>query len=303
MELVVGFLLGLVLGSFGLVLASRSLKNQSFGGRSKCGYCKHTLSVLDLFPVFSYLILRGRCRYCKKKIGLEYPIVEIITGLLIGYLFYDSFKIVEFSKISLLTLTDPQFLFFLSELIFKTFFITVLVVLFITDFKEMFIPDRIVIPAIKISLVYLVGLAILKVGYLYYFLSQTRIGQLLLPPHSDYFLRHAILTFQPYLLSMLMALLIGGFFYGLIVITKGKGMGGGDVKLGALMGLALGFPNSLLALVLAFLTGTLVSIILIIFGKKHFGSHIAFGPFLVLGSLIALFWGSPIVDWYLSFSI
>ncbi len=85
----------------------------------------------------------------------------------------------------------------------------------------------------------------------------------------------------------------------LIIITKGKGMGGGDVKLGAFIGLMLGFPQSILAIVSAFITGALFSVILLITGKKHFGQSIPFGPFLVLGSLISLFWGNQIINWYL----
>lgn len=88
----------------------------------------------------------------------------------------------------------------------------------------------------------------------------------------------------------------------LIFVTRGKGMGGGDVKLGALMGLVLGFPQSILAVILAFLSGAIISLILIFGGKKHFGQTIPFGPFLVLGSLITLFWGMQIIDWYLHLS-
>lgn len=85
----------------------------------------------------------------------------------------------------------------------------------------------------------------------------------------------------------------------LILVTGGKGMGGGDVKLGAFLGLMLGFPNALVALMLAFLSGAIISLVLIVLGRKHFGQVIPFGPFLVLGSLIALFWGNQIIDWYL----
>jgi len=297
---VVGFLLGTVLGSFGLVLAERSLKNQSFGGRSKCGHCKHTLSVLDLFPVFSYIFLRGKCRYCHKGIGVEYLLVELVMGLLVGYLFWQAFSNFKFEIFNLNS--NFKFIIFITDLLFKTFFITVLCVLFITDFRKMFIPDRIVIPAIKISIVYLIVITVSKIGFLYYYLGQTAIGKLLLPPHSDYFARHALMTADPLIYGIGMALVLAGFFYFLIVITKGKGMGGGDVKLGAFMGLVLGFPNALLALILAFTSGAIVSLFLILFGKKHFGQHIAFGPFLVLGSLVALFWGKEIINWYLSLS-
>lgn len=167
----------------------------------------------------------------------------------------------------------------------------------------MIIPDRISIPAIYISFIYLVLISIFKVGYLYYSLSQNPIGQLLLPPHSPYFFRHAFMIIEPALYSVLMGILIAGFFLSLIILTKGKGMGGGDVKLGAIIGLALSFPNALVALMLSFISGSIISLFLILLGKKTLKQHIAFGPFLVFGSLVALFWGKQIVDWYLHLSI
>lgn len=85
----------------------------------------------------------------------------------------------------------------------------------------------------------------------------------------------------------------------LIIITRGKGMGGGDVKLGLFMGINLGVENTILAAMLSFLIGAIISIILIIFRKKRFGSVVPFGPFLVIGSLIALYWGDKIIKVYL----
>lgn len=171
-----------------------------------------------------------------------------------------------------------------------------------TDIKKMFIPDRIVIPAIWISIIIITVITIIKVIYLYYFLNQTKIGQLLLPPHSDYFQRHALITAEPLFSGVLMGVLIPLFFMALIIITKGKGMGGGDVKLGAFLGISLGFPKGILAVSLAFFTGAGAALILIFLKKKKFGENLPFGPFLVLGSLIALFWGEKIIDWYLKFS-
>lgn len=285
---IVGILLGFVIGSCVLVLADRSITNKSYWGRSYCPHCQKKLPWYDLFPIVSFIFLKGKCRYCKKSIKIEYLLVEMVMGLLIGFLFWQSASSLQFTTIL-----------FLADLIFKTFFITILVALFITDLKKMLIPDRIVLPAILISVIFLLAITIYKVGYLYYYLSQTPIGLKLLPPYSDYFQRHALTAAQPLFGGILMAVLTGGFFWTLIIITKGKGMGGGDVKLGALIGLALGFPLSLVALILAFLLGAVISLILIALGKKHFGQSIPFGPFLVLGSLIALFWGSQIIDWYL----
>ncbi len=295
-----GFIIGACLGSFAKALSDRSLKDKSFWGRSYCVSCKHVLYWYDLFPIVSYIFLKGKCRYCHKTIALEYLLVEVVMGILIGYLFYQqvaNFQSIFNSSISLRT--SFQFLIFIFDLVFKAFFITILAVLFLTDLKKMFIPDRIVIPAIGLTLTYLVAVTIYKIGYLYYYLSQTTLGQLLLPPHSDYFQRHALMIAEPLFGGILMGILIGGFFTILIIITKGKGMGGGDVKLGALIGLSLMFPNSILALMIAFLSGAAFSLILILVGRKHFKSVVPFGPFLVLGSLITLFWGNRIVDWYL----
>lgn len=109
------------------------------------------------------------------------------------------------------------------------------------------------------------------------------------------------LAAKPFASNILTALGIAGFFYALILITKGKGMGGGDVKLGGFIGLGLGFPNGIVAIFLAFLLGAAFSIVALILRKKRLGQHIPFGPFLVLGSLIALFWGEKIINWYLQF--
>lgn len=297
-----GFLLGLILGSFIKVLADRSLSKESFWGRSYCNACKKHLSLYDLFPILSFLSTKGRCRYCHKKISFEYPLVEIVMGILLGFLFYQNLQSslpLGAHVFSLQPIFSFQFFLLLFNLIFKTFFISVLLILFLTDSKKMFIPDRIIIPSLKIGFILSLFITGYKLSFLYFFLKTTPVGRFLLPPFSDYFQRHALYSSIPFLTGVLMAFLIGGFFYLLIVITKGKGMGGGDVKLGAFMGLMLGFPQSLIALIVSFVTGAVFSIILIILGKKHFGQVIPFGPFLVIGSLTALFWGDQILSWYL----
>ena len=76
-------ILGLVVGSFLNVCICRLPKEESIVyPSSRCPKCKHKLSITDLFPVFSYLFLRGKCRYCRKKISIRYPIVEILTAIL-----------------------------------------------------------------------------------------------------------------------------------------------------------------------------------------------------------------------------
>lgn len=294
--IIAGSVLGLILGSLSLALAERALiKKSSFWGRSCCPHCKKVLRWYDLFPVLSYLFLRGQCQFCHQKISPEYPLVEILMATLIGYLFWQSFH-------NLQSIFSFQFIIFLLELLFKTFTILVLIILAITDLKKTLIPDRIVIPAIKISIIFIIFITIIKVIFLYYTLSQNLIGKHLLPPLSDYFERHAFFIAEPLIYGIILSLLFAIFFQSLIKITKGKGMGGGDVKLGAFMGLTLGFPNGVLALFLGFLIGALFSVGLILIGKKKFKQTIPFGPFLVTGSLIALFWGQPIINWYLNLS-
>ncbi len=301
-----GFLVGAVLGSFVKALADRSLSFKSFWGRSYCPRCQHKLAWYDLFPILSYILLNGRCRYCRKKIGIEYLVIEVVMGILIGFLFWQTPVVIARSTSTSLSVNSAtwqsffQFSILLLELLSKIFFIVVLVILFLTDIKKMFIPDRIILPSIVIGILLTLSLTITKIGYLYFVLSQTVIGRLLLPPKSEYFQRHALEIAQSFFWSILIGLLIGGFFLSLIMITKGKGMGGGDVKLGAFMGIMLGFPNAIAALVLSFLTGAIFSVVLIIAGKKHFGQTIPFGPFLVLGSLIMLYWGNQIMNWYLN---
>ena len=292
MIIILGFLIGAILGSLAKALADRSLKNRSFLGRSNCEKCKRTLSVTDLIPIFSYLFQGGKCRYCKKAIGLEYLLVEIVMGMLIAFLFYQSNF--QFS-------TNFQSTQFLFELIFNIFFVTILAILFLTDLKEMFIPDRIVIPGIIIATVLLALNTLYKIGFLYNYLSLDPIGKFLLPPHSDYFYRHAFAASQPFLGAGAAGLGIAAFFAFLVFITKGRGMGGGDIKLGMFMGLGLGFPGAVIAVILAFISGAIVALIAVAAGKKGLKSQIPFGPFLILGSLVVLFCGQQILTWYLHF--
>jgi leader peptidase (prepilin peptidase) / N-methyltransferase len=289
-----GFVIGTVLGSLSKALADRSLNNKTFWGRSYCPSCKHKLSWYDLFPIFSYIYLKGRCRYCKKKISKEYILVEVILGILVGYLFY------TYSQ-SLLSFQDPISYFIpVYELIFKVFIIVVFAIVFLTDLKETIIPDRITYPAIVISFFALLILTIYQIFYVYYVLANSPVGKYLLPPHTDYVQRHAMDFGLNFLISILTGLGLGLFFLALIIITKGKGMGGGDLKLSLFIGLVFGFPLALVQLMLSFLLGSIVGVALLIARKKNFGQTIPFGPFLSLGGIITLFWGQKILDFYLN---
>lgn len=292
---VLGFVIGIILGSFAKAVSDRQQKHNSLRGRSYCENCKHKLAWYDLFPVLSYLSLSGRCRYCHYKIPLGNLISEITMGLLIALFFSQS----GFNFQTIFN-PNPELVISLADLIFKIFIIAVLYILFLTDYKTGLLPDKITYPATGIALIYLFITDIFKSWLLYEGLKIHQIGKYFLPPYSNYVYTLIFRIWQPALLAVAVGLGLSLFFALLIIITKGKGMGWGDCKFVLFLGIALGFPNALLAIFLAFLTGAVFAVFLITFGKKHFGQTIPFGPFLSLGAYIALVWGFQIINWYLN---
>ena len=104
---------------------------------------------------------------------------------------------------------------------------------------------------------------------------------------------------QPLIINYLLSAIVVYLFFRIIIfLTRGRGMGMGDAKLGMLMGLILGFRLTVVSLYLAFLTGALVGVILILIGKKKFGQTIPFGPFLSASTIVVLFWGNILFTWF-----
>jgi len=293
LSLSLGFIIGIILGSFIACLANRSLTNKSFWKRSYCDNCKKQLVWYDLIPIFSFLILKGKSRCCKKKLSKELILVEVLTGLLISLLFFLNLP-ANFYELTLVRL-----ILILADLAFKSFIVVILISIVITDLKENLIPDRITYPAAALAFSYLLIVTISKSTLFYFELKASELGKYLLPPYSDYFFRQVFMGAEPLIYGVISGLGLGLFFLILILVTRGRGMGGGDMKLGVFLGLVFGFPQSVVVLMLAFLTGSLFGIILIIFGKKKFGQTIPFGPFLALGGLLSLYWGEKILNWYL----
>lgn len=242
------FIFGAIVGSFLNCLVYRLHNNEDFlVKRSYCPHCRHILSALDLVPVFGFLFLRGKCRYCREKISIQYLLAEIATGLLfvMGSFFY---------------LSSLDIFYYLLATSF-------LVIIFIYDFKYYLIPDKVIFPAIVISFIY----------------------QLI----SNF---HFLDVFYSAVFSALAA---SGFFLAIFLVSRGRWIGFGDVKLALFLGLCLNFPNILVALFLAFFIGAIIGIGLIILQKKGLKSEVPFGPFLVLGTFISLFWGARIFNWYI----
>jgi prepilin signal peptidase PulO-like enzyme (type II secretory pathway) len=251
------FLFGSAIGSFlGVVVERLPRGKDFFRGRSHCDNCKKSLGVLDLVPVFSFIFLKGRCRYCHKRLSYFYPIIEFVTGIL-------------FVLVSLHTgiLYHVFSILYVLEIIYYLFIVSTLVVLFFIDLKYGILPFSIIFPAVLISFIY----KILNTKHL----------------------------IQNDLLSAVGAF---AFFLFLFGITRGRGMGFGDVVYVFFMGLLLGFPKIILGLYIAFISGAVISIILIGVKKKKLkGSTVPFGPFLVAGTLIAMFWGDKLIGLIFNF--
>lgn len=261
-------LLGLSLGSFVNALVFRiheqaktssgSKKKRQLSitkGRSICPHCLHQLSAKDLIPVFSWLSLRGKCRYCNQKID-DSPLTEIVLPVLflISYVYWP------------MAFNAEGTLVFAVWLVMLTGFLA----LAIYDLKWFLLPDRIVFP--------LIGLA---AGQL--------IVQALVFHHN----------FNPLLSGFYGAMVGGGLFYVLFQISKGKWIGGGDVKLGALLGLIVGGPSAgLLLLFLSSALGTLVALPMMATGKATKSSRLPFGPYLIVAAIIVRLFGGAIVTWY-----
>lgn len=227
-------------------------------GRSMCVECGHILSAKDLIPIFSWVYLRGKCRYCSKKISIQYPLVETITAILFvtSYIYW------------------PNEVVGLEIAIFGAWLIMVvgLVSLVIYDLRWMLLPNIILFKLYIVALIY-VFLNVLFIGH-----------------------------FTQQLLDVLIAIAIGGgLFYILFQISKGRWIGGGDVKLGFMLGaICLTPANAFVMLFLASLLGVFSIVPGMITKKVNRNTRIPFGPFLILSTIIVVLFGNEVVNWYLS---
>lgn len=241
------FLLGLCVGSFLNVVILRTHEREHLDGRSRCPSCRATLGWFDLVPVFSFLVLKGRCRQCKAPISFQYPLVELATGAI-------------FLLMYLRAAGGPQMeMTLLRDLIFSAF----LIVIFVYDLRYFLILDRFTIPAMILAIVFNLWLGM-----------------------SAWSLIAG-------------AAFIGGFFLLQYVISRGKWIGDGDIRMGVLMGLMLGLSQGLVALFLSYVIGAAASLLLLACKKATPQTRIPFGTFLSIGTFLALVAGEPLLDWYL----
>lgn len=253
------FILGLAIGSFLNVLIERLPKEESILGRSKCPKCDSKLNWQDLLPVFSFFILKGRCRNCGHKISIYYPIVEVATALLF---------------LVILKMSLGWFMFFL---------IPILIVLFFSDIKYFILPDKIILSG--------------AIGFLIFLIINN------LDISTRYFGGAAGVcalsncSFQSILLG---SAFLGGLFLLMHLISSGKWVGFGDVKLGFFLGAFSGFYWALNIFYLAITLGVLASVI-VLFKGGNMKTSLPFGAFLTLAAAIAILFRTDFVGIILRF--
>ena len=235
------FMIGAAIGSFINVLVDRLIHGESIMGRSHCDHCKKTLLWYDLFPIFSYLVIGGKCRRCHTKLSLEHPVVEILTGLL----FIGTWIIVP-----------------LGSLILYWGIVSCAWVIFLSDVRYKLISDY-------MQLAFFLCIFFQKI------LDKASFFSLL----TDCFA--AITILLPIWL--------------IYVISRERAMGLGDVILAGIIGFALGIGKGILALYCAFIVGAVIGVFLLISQKKGMKSAVPFGPFLLIGMVIASVWGDKLI--------
>ncbi len=262
--IVIFALLGTAIGSFLNVCIDRLPAGKSLAyPPSHCDACQHRLSIRDLIPVFSYLWLRRRCRYCQALIIPRRVFwVELGTGLLFAFLYWHYGLSVELAV--------------------NAFYCCLFIVLGVIDLEHQLILNKITFPAAIVAVI----ISALQ--------PQPGIVHMSLPWPE---IANSV--------SGIINSLIGGaagfvLFLILPLIFRG-GMGWGDVKMAALIGLVVGFPQVFVALFMGIVLGGLVGGVLLILGIKKRKEPVPFGPFLALAAIITLLWGSEILNWYLGF--
>jgi leader peptidase (prepilin peptidase)/N-methyltransferase len=244
-------LLGLAIGSFLNVCIDRLPRNESIVlPPSHCEACQHKLAAKDNIPVFSYLRLRGRCRYCQASIPRRVFWVELVTALTFALLCWHYGLA--------------------AELGFMIFYACLFIIIFVIDLEHGLILNKVVYPGMVVAL--------LLALYPWPWLTES-IG-----------MRVA---------NAAIGGAIGFVIFLLIAVVSRGGMGWGDVKLAALIGLATGFPLVFVAVIMAAIVGGIVAVALVIARRRKRRESIPFGPFLALAAMVTLLWGSNILTWYL----
>lgn len=241
------FLLGLIIGSFLNVVIYRYNTEKSLGGRSACMVCQSKLRWYELIPLFSFITLRGRCRTCRTKISLQYPLVEVVTAAVFLALFFMIKDI----------FIGPLHIFIFTYLYYAALF-SILIVIAVYDIRHKIIPDLL---ALIFGVLSFIGI-FLFTDYGFY-------------PHI------------PSIWELLAGPLVAAPFALLWLVSRGTWMGLGDAKLALGLGWLLGLSRAFSAVVISFWSGAIIGVLLIMFSKKYkMKSEIPFAPYLIGGALL-----------------
>lgn len=279
---IVLFIFALAIGSFLNVVVLRYdgerflLDAKALGGRSHCPHCKATLRWFELVPIASFLVQGGRCRRCHARLNIQYPIVEFLSGLI--------FVFVPFALGISVGTTPTAPLALVAALWVLAF--EALLVMAVIDIRLGIIPDE-----INIFLGVLgIFLMIITAGYF----GTENIS--FLGPYAAIFGGQGSVV-----LARLAGAAFGGAFFALLIaVTRGKGMGMGDLKLAIPLGLLFGWPDIVFVLMFAFVIGAIAGVFAVVRGKNTMKGTLPFGPFLALGATTLFFWGPAIFGWYFS---
>lgn len=237
------FLYGSVIGSFLNVAIYRIPKHEDIVyTRSHCMECGYQLKWYDLVPILSYLALGGKCRKCHTKLSIQYPLMEVLNGVLYVLIFLCN----GWTATSVIYALAVSALLALSVIDFRTF---------------------------EIPVGFNIFLGILG-------------------------LVHLVLDIENWSCYAIGAVSVSGFLLLIILITKGRGMGGGDMKLMAAVGLLLGWKLVILAFFLGCLFGSVIHLTRMkLTNTEHM---LAFGPYLSMGIIVAMLYGPQLIEWYIN---
>lgn len=282
------FVFGAGIGSFINVVSMRyqpdgSLFGPSIKGRSHCRSCGKVLGWYELLPIISFLIQTGRCRGCRKPLSFQYPLIEVITGLVFVFL---PLAVGNAYEIAFHRIGGGYPSWYCLALVLFYIASASMILLAAIDHRLRIIPDELNLILAVIGII--LGIVIFK-NDLLGVATPSFLGFYA----SVFGLRGSVFW------NLFAASFFSFSFFGVVYyLSRGRAMGFGDVKFAGVLGILLGWPDIVIAIVLAFITGAFWSIILMSFGKKRFKSVVPFGPFIALGALIVVFWGRDLMDFY-----
>lgn len=263
------FALGVAFGSFLNVVAfrydpARPLWSvRPLRGRSHCRSCGSTLRFYELIPLASFLVQKGRCRQCRTRLSLQYPLVELASGL--------AFAFIPGAVHGLV----PQIIWLLAGL--------TLILIAAIDARLMIIPDEANIFLGILGIALAAGMGRTGNSFLGYYAS-------MLNYESPLWLNRLIAVGSVVLI-----------FGAAILLSRGRGMGLGDLKMASAIGLLMGWPDVLMATLAAFVIGAAASIAFLLRRRKTLKSSVPFGPFISLGVFVTVFFGFTIMKGYFAF--